>query len=139
LKNIFKINHLRKIFIVSLIIAIALPAAVTLYIYPLFTAQLIANTEDEAIRAAKHFMLMTIPQQNELSTDFLTAESLKKIQKIAKDFNLIKLKIFSKSGETIYSTSSKDIGTINKNSYFQQIVAQGKTYTKVVKKKHQIS
>ncbi len=134
MEKVFKIRPLRKIFIVSLIIAIALPAAVTLYIYPLFTAQLIANTEDEAIRAAKHFMLMTIPDQNELSTAFLTDELLKTIQKITADFELMKLKIFLKSGETIYSTSSKDIGTINKNSYFHEIVAQGKAYTKVVKK-----
>jgi len=46
----------------------------------------------------------------------------------------MKLKIFSKPGKTLYSTTSKDIGVINKNRYFQDIVAKGRVYTKVVNK-----
>ena len=134
MKNIFKFNYLRNIFIVSLIIAITLPAAVILYIYPSFTAQLTKNTEDEAIRVARHLMFMIIPDKNELIKDSMTAELMNKIQEITEDFKLMKLKIFSKSGEIIYSTSSKDIGVINKNRYFYEIVANGRVYTKVVKK-----
>ena len=45
-----------------------------------------------------------------------------------------KLKIFSRSGLTLFSTDSKDIGNINKERYFQEIVAKGKVYTEVVAK-----
>jgi hypothetical protein len=125
---------LRNIFIISLIIAITLPAAVILYIYPSFNAQLTKNTEDEAIRIARHLMVMIIPDKNELTKDSVSAELMNDIQEVIDHFKLMKLKIFSKSGETIYSTSSKDIGVINKKRYFYDIVAKGKVYTKVVKK-----
>jgi PAS domain S-box-containing protein len=132
LKNIFKINYLRNFFILSLIIAITLPATVILYIFPSFSAHLIKNTEDEAQRVAKHLMIMIIPDLNELNQESLPAELLNKIQRMTEEFNLMKLKIFSKPGVVLYSTASKDIGVINKNRYFQDIVAKGKVYTKVV-------
>jgi hypothetical protein len=47
---------------------------------------------------------------------------------------LERLKIFNKSGEVIYSTNPKDIGTFNKEDYFHNIVATGKVHTNVVKK-----
>ncbi len=56
------------------------------------------------------------------------------IQKQVRDFNLMKMEIFNSSGETIYSTSSGDIGKINKHDYFRTIVAVGKPFTEVVKK-----
>ena len=107
LKNIFKFNYLRNIFIVSLIIAITLPAAVILYIYPSFKAQLTKNTEDEAIRVARHLMVTIIPDQNELTKDSVSAELMNNIQAVIKDFKLMKLKLFSKSGEIICSTTLK--------------------------------
>jgi signal transduction histidine kinase len=48
--------------------------------------------------------------------------------------NLMKLKVFSASGETVYSSTAEDIGKVNKHDYFQNIVAKGTPYTKVVKK-----
>jgi PAS domain S-box-containing protein len=134
LKNIFKINYLRNIFIVSLIITLTLPAIVIIYIYPSVITQLTKSSEDEAIRVARHLMFMIIPDKNELTKDSLSAESMNMIKKITEDFKLMKLKIFSKSGETIYSTTPKDIGVINKYRYFHDVVAKGKVYTKVVKK-----
>jgi len=134
LKNIFKINYLRNIFILSLIIAITLPTTVILYIFPLFSKQLIKNTEDEAQRVARHLMIMIVQDLNELNQESLPTELLNKIQKMTEEFNLMKLKIFSKPGKTLYSTTSKDIGVINKNRYFQDIVAKGRVYTKVVNK-----
>lgn len=134
MKNIFRINYLRNFFTLSLIIAITLPATVILYIFPLFSAQLIKNTEDDALRVARHLMFMIVPNLNELNKTSLPDDLLNKVQKTTEEFKLMKLKIFSKPGEVLYSTTSKDIGVINKNRYFQDIVAKGKVYTKIVKK-----
>ena len=134
MKNIFKINYLRNFFILSVIIAIVLPATVILYIFPLFSEHLQKNNEDEALRVARHLMFMIVPDINGLNKNSLPNELLNKLQKTTEDFNLMKLKIFSKPGEVLFSTASKDIGVINKNRYFQDIVARGKVYTKVVKK-----
>ena len=130
MKNIFKINYLRNIFIVSLIIAITLPAVVIIYIYPSFTIQLINSTEDEAIRVARHLMFMIIPDQNKLTKDSLPAESINMIQRVTAGFKLMKLKIFSNSGEVIYSTAPKDFGVINRYRYFHDVVAKGKELEK---------
>jgi len=134
LKNIFRINYLRNFFIISVIIAVTLPATVILYIFPLFSAYIQKNNQDEAVRVAKHLMLMIVPDLNGLNKNYLPAESQKKLQKTTEEFNLIKLKIFSKPGRVLYSTTSNDIGVLNKNRYFQDIVARGRVYTKVVEK-----
>ncbi len=46
----------------------------------------------------------------------------------------MKLKIFSKSGETIYSTTSEETGTMHKHRYFYDIVANGQVYSKIDRK-----
>ena len=134
MKNIFRINYLKNFFIISVIIAVTLPATVILYIFPLFSAYIQKNNQDEAVRVAKHLMLMIVPDLNGLNKNYLPAESQKKLQKTTEEFNLIKLKIFSKPGRVLYSTTSNDIGVLNKNRYFQDIVARGRVYTKVVEK-----
>jgi hypothetical protein len=47
---------------------------------------------------------------------------------------LTKLKIFSKSGKILFSTDPKEIGGMNNEPYFREIVARGGVYSKVVKK-----
>jgi hypothetical protein len=130
LKYIFKIKYLRIIFVVALVIALTIPAVVIFYFNPAFIAQQTKHTEDEALSVARHLMFMIIPDQDELANESLQSE-LQNIQNIIKVFKLMKLKIFSKSGETIYSTASEEIGTMHKGSDFHDIVASGHVYTKV--------
>ena len=134
MKNIFKISYLRNIFVLSLIITITLPTIVILYVFPSFSEQLIKNSEDEALRVARHLMFMIVPDLNDFNKESLPVKLLNKMQDTKEKFKLTKLKIFSKPGEVVYSTDSKDIGVINKHRYFHNVVAKGKVYTKVVKK-----
>ena len=134
MKNIFKINYLRNIFVLSLIITITLPTIVILYVFPSFSEQLIKNSEDEALRVARYLMIMIVPDLNDFNKKSLPVKLLNKIQDTKEKFKLMKLKIFSKPGEVVYSTDSKDIGVINKHRYFHNVVAKGKVYTKVVDK-----
>jgi len=103
------------------------------YIYPKFIEQLVENTESEAIRAGTHMMREVI---NEYSEDRLSFSDdlVAYFEAIGEDFGLWKIKVFDKSGVTVYSTSEDDIGKLNENSYFHDIVASGKPYTKVVQK-----
>ena len=52
------------------------------------------------------------------------------IQRVTAGFKLMKLKIFSNSGEVIYSTAPKDFGVINRYRYFHDVVAKGKELEK---------
>ncbi len=134
ISKILRSKYLRNILILSIIVGITLPVGNILFIYPSFSKMLIDNTEEEAQRVAKHLMDEIFPEKTELSHHNITADVTDNIQKILEHFHLIKLKIFSKSGEIIYSTNPSDIGKINAKSYFHNIVAKGESFSKVVKK-----
>lgn len=47
---------------------------------------------------------------------------------------MTKFKIFSNSGEILFSTDPKEIGDLNNQRYFHEIVAKGKVITKGIQK-----
>ncbi|MGD2185192.1 MAG: histidine kinase dimerization/phospho-acceptor domain-containing protein, partial [Desulfobacterales bacterium] len=132
--NIFKIKLLRNILIVSLSIVTLLSLYNVFFIYPSFTDLLIDSTKDDAIRATRHLASTVIADRAELTKDSFNLDSKIEIQKIKNDFELMKLKVFSNSGTTLFSTDPKDIGHLNKEKYFQEIVAKGKVHTEIVPK-----
>ena len=115
----FKHPFLSKTFFASIIIVIILPAYSIFIVYPAFTALLIQDREDEATRTANHLLTLLLPYTEPVDSDLLVFSGLDwEAQQIIKDFNLMKIKVFSKSGQVIYSTDSSDIGKTNTNSYF---------------------
>ncbi|MDH4025911.1 MAG: cell wall metabolism sensor histidine kinase WalK, partial [Desulfuromonadales bacterium] len=56
------------------------------------------------------------------------------LQPVKRDKKLLKLRIFSALGEIIFSTKADEIGTLNEKTYFREIVAKGRVYSKVVQK-----
>ena len=122
--GLFKVKFLRNILVVSIITATALLISDILFIYPSFTKMITKNTEEEVGKIAR-LMTHTFPDK-ELSYDSLSIEMLHGLQDLSKKFGLMKLQIFSKSGETLYSTDPKDIGVINKGSYLSEVAAKGK-------------
>jgi PAS domain S-box-containing protein len=122
---------LKYILLATCVIAITYPLINIYFIFPSFSQLLIKNTEDEAVRVAKNLSSLTVSADKELKKpeDFSNI-----LNKAESDYNLEKLKVFSERGEIIYSTDPKDIGEINKNSYFREIVAKGNIYTKHVEK-----
>jgi len=135
--NILKVPFLRNILFVSLVIVIALPLYDILFIYPAFTKLLTEDKRDDAIQIARHLSSFLVSQDTELKKNLLQAhlsEEMEQLGKVSDDFDLIKLKFFSKSGEVIFSSDSKDIGDINDKRYFQEIVSKGKVYAEVIKK-----
>ncbi|WP_108651001.1 GGDEF domain-containing protein [Dongshaea marina] len=121
------------LFLLFGIVAIAMPFVQSHYIYPKFVEQLLRHTESQAYHTATHM-------SREILTDNPEGK-LKLIPKIqtylrhaAQDYNLWKVKVFSSSGEVLYSSHQRDIGTFNRHDYFHQKVAKGQSYSKVVKK-----
>ncbi len=113
------------------------PAINLLVVYPAFTKFLIGTTEDQAIRLARHLESEYLAAENELTRDIQNPALDAKILASIDHFQILKLKIFSPSGEIIYSTNPEDIGTVNENVYFHQVVARGDPYTKLVRKDEQ--
>jgi diguanylate cyclase (GGDEF)-like protein len=129
----FKIKFIRNILLASLSIAIIMPLYNIFIAYPSFISALKEDVTEDSIRTAGHLMSMLNIQSTELNKDFFRANQ-DIIETIRKNLNIIKIKVFSPSGEVIYSTDSEDMGSINKKQYFHEIVVKGQTHTKVVQK-----
>lgn len=132
--NCFKMPLLRNVFFGCLIITIVFTAYSTFVIIPSYTEMLIENKVDEAIRTGRFLSTSIIKTSNIATREDISNDLTKEIDKVKTSFNLYKLKIFSGSGEIIFSSNQKEIGEINTKDYFRDIVAKGKTFTKVVKK-----
>jgi signal transduction histidine kinase len=135
--SILKIPILRNILLVSLAIVIVLPLYDVLFIYPAFTKLLIADKKNDAIQIARHLSSFLVSQDSELKKNLLQvhlAEEMAQLGQVRDDFDLIKLKFFSKSGEVIFSSDATEMGNINNKRYFHEIVAKGEVYAEVIQK-----
>jgi hypothetical protein len=102
---------------------------------PSFTKLLINTTESDAVRITKHLASsLLISEKNEIGKDSLNIGLLKEVGKLKEDFELMNLKVFSASGEIVFSGDQNEVGEINQRRYFHDIVAKGKVYTEVVPK-----
>ena len=132
--HILRVPLLRNVLWVCLAIATIFPMVSVLFIHPSFVDFLIRAAEEDAILTATHLTSTIIPEGRSLSRDMITGELHHEIERMSRDYHLERLKIFLKTGEIIYSTQAEDVGRINKERYFHDIVAGGKTYTKVIEK-----
>lgn len=133
----FQNKKLNMLLIGATIVALAVPLINVLIIYPHFSRLLTNEIEDSAIRLARHIENGLRKDGHWLSIlegEALTPESKILLGTYLADFDIHKMKIFSKQGIAVYSTDEKDLGIVNTNVYFTERVAKGKTFSKVVKK-----
>jgi len=133
--SVLKNGLLKNILILAIIIVIALISYNTFFTIPSFTKLLINTTENDAVRITKHLASsLLISGKNEIGKNSLNIQLLKEVGKIKEDFELMNLKVFSASGEIVFSGDPNEIGDINQRRYFHDIVAKGKVYAEVVPK-----
>ncbi len=135
LSGIFGYTFLRRILFAFLLISAAIPLYEHFFAFPKFRQQLIANTEAQAIRVGKHLSSYDFFRDSSLdSPDSIPQEWITEVSMVSKDLGLEKVKVFAKNGEVIFSTAATDIGNINKNDYFVNIVAKNRVFTKIAVK-----
>ena len=135
-RNINSRNGLAVNFlIVSFLLAAVLPAYNFLVISPLFGKFLAESSNSAAVRVARHFASMFDHKKTVLSRDLIRINGSDDIDELRSDFRLTKLKVYSNSGETLFSTDPDDIGSTNRERYFHEIVAKGNIVTKSLTKK----
>ena len=132
--NIFKNGLLRNILIVSIMLVVTLPLYDYLVIRPSFGKFLTESTSDEAVKIAKHFVATFLPKKTGLTKKTIRYYVPDNIENFKNNFNLIKWKIFSNTGEIIFSSDPKEIGNLNNQRYFREIVANGKVITKGIQR-----
>ena len=104
-------------------------------IYPSFIEKLGQNTENEALRLARHLAPKLTPWFHEPGIPAIDQKTIARLNQLQKDFELLKIDLFDKTGHRFYSTMERDIGRANDNDYFLDVLAQGKIFTRMVKKK----
>lgn len=132
--NIFNNGYLRNILIVSILLVTVLPLYNFLVISPLFSKFLAESTNNTSVRVAKHFASMFGQNKTVLNKDHIQFDESSDINELRSDFRLTKLKIYSNSGEVLFSTDPEDIGNTNTQKYFHEVVAKGNIVTKGITK-----
>jgi diguanylate cyclase (GGDEF)-like protein/PAS domain S-box-containing protein len=117
------------------ILAIVLLAGYTIFfVHPSFTETVTESTEQESLRVGRHLAKMFFTGRGEITRQSIPADFEDHAVGLKEAFTFFKLKVFSPSGEVVFSTDEEDIGIRNTESYFREVIARGKTYAKVVEK-----
>ncbi|MCL7488891.1 MAG: ATP-binding protein [Desulfobulbaceae bacterium] len=126
-------------FILSFLSVLFLPAFTFFYLYPSIDNLLIKNAEDQAAMIADHFIIHFDITEDILSRENVSSGLRDEIFEMMNNFSLEQVKLFSATGEVLFSTTPEDIGTINTNDYFRVLVLRGHRFTKMVQKDSQTS
>ena len=136
--NLFKKSRLPIGIVVISVVAIVLyPAFFAFYVYPSFNKILINDKEKDALEIVNQMISeISFPGDKLIMDDELNYSDkfFKTVNIFKKNFEIIKIRVFSSAGTIIFSTDKKEIGTKNINSYFVDIVSKGKKFSKFVKK-----
>ena len=130
----FKSRLLVSLVILSFASIIFLPIFSFTYLYPSIDKLLISNAEEDAQRVGTHLTSFFKIPEGSLRDDDITQVLTSEIDEMVQSFSLEKVKIFSGTGEILYSTDPADIGKINTKDYFMTIVLRGRNFTKIVRK-----
>eukprot|EP00828_Plagiopyla_frontata_P036753 TRINITY_DN48444_c0_g1_i1.p2 TRINITY_DN48444_c0_g1~~TRINITY_DN48444_c0_g1_i1.p2 ORF type:complete len:241 (-),score=66.18 TRINITY_DN48444_c0_g1_i1:53-775(-) len=126
-------SSLCPVLVLAVILAVALPVITAKLISPAFT-QIIVDAIREDARRLGHLALPSSLKHSRLESDRLTDRFFAEIYRLGHDLGLMKIKIFSPSGEIIYSTDTHETGTINTRPYFTQQVARGVPVTRLIRR-----
>ncbi|MCG6945859.1 MAG: PAS domain S-box protein, partial [Deltaproteobacteria bacterium] len=116
----------------AVILTLTLPVSYVVFVHPAFTKLLIEDKVDDAISIATHLSSYVPSQPADVGQSNLPVNFFNEAVEHKNDFGLRKLKVFSKSGEVIFSTDTKDVGTINRGRYLQEVMEKAKPHTQIV-------
>jgi diguanylate cyclase (GGDEF)-like protein len=119
---------------VSLVAISLFPVYTVFFLAPQFRDLLVANTKEEAIRVAGYFSTFVVEEDKELRPGTLPTHLLDHLGSLEGKGHFVKMRIFSPSGEIIYSTEPAEVGRVNEAAYFRQIAAKGTGRAEVIPK-----
>ena len=117
---------------VSFVAISAFPIYTVFYLAPHFEELLVNNTKDEAIRLASSFSIFVVDEDKELSRGTLPRHLLDRLASLEDGGHLVKMRIFSPSGEIIYSSEPTEVGHFNEEAYFKEITAHGTARAEII-------
>ncbi len=133
----FKDRFLGAMLFLSISAIVVMPIYSVTKTIPELAELLVEDSENDAVRIAMPLASKFFPEEGEVSPGALPPGFMANARSMQHDFKLWKLKVFSLTGETLYSSDANDIGKMNNNNYFHNIVAKGRNHTKIVRRNTQ--
>ncbi len=127
-------TFLTAIVIVSIITIVLFPLFMLFHQYPNIIRLLEEFTLNEAVGIAKYLSALIIVDDRELEPGSLSNEMVNQIRKVEQDAQFVLLRLYSPSGQILYSSESEEIGQVNQNPYFRQMIADPKVLTEQVER-----
>ncbi len=129
---------MQKTKLLAIALLIAASAGVMLPAYNIFNLQpavyrmLIAATEQDTTRIALYISSYVFPEIEGMPLEEPAfGDLVREMYEVKRTFGLVSLRIFSADGHITFSTASEEISRINRQSFFVEKVAKGRTYTQV--------
>lgn len=130
-----KFNFIKAALIVSIISVLGLSFYTVFAISPKYTDLLVEHAERDAVRHGTHLAAMIFAKdEKEITKDSISNVKQQMIIDSIQHLVIKKLRIFSTTGEIVFSTDKREIGQANRKDYFFKFVATGKPYTKTIRK-----
>ena len=126
----FKIKFLRNILLTSIAIVIMFPLYDIFIAYPSFIKLLSEEAKDVSVRTATYLTAILNLRKRGLNKEYLAFNS-RTIQSVMRDLNILKIKIYSPSGEAVYSTDRSDVEHIINEKYINLIMDRGDVFTRL--------
>jgi len=137
--NFLKNKMLRRIFILSVLLTLGMPLSYLFFIHPSFEKLIIMDKEEDALSIARHLSSLVPIKSNKLTRSNVPADLLNEIVKHNDHFGLIRINIYSDTGEMIFSTDKSYIDYVNNKYFIQESLTKGSVYTKFVAKDDMIT
>lgn len=130
--NAGKTKWLAIALIIAATAGVMLPAYNIFNLQPAVYRMLIAATEKDTARIALYISTYVFPEIEGVPQDEPDfGDLVREMHDVKRVFGLVKLKIFSSNGQILFSTASEEISRINRQAFFVEKVAKGRTYTTV--------
>ncbi len=125
-------TFLRVILVVSIITIVLFPLFTLFHQYPNINRLLEEFILNEAVGIGKYLSALIIVDDQELEPGSLSKETVNQIRNVERDAHFIRLVIYSPSGQILYSSESEEIGEVNQDPYFRQMLADPKVLVEQV-------
>ena len=129
-----KNKFLRIILLLSLLVITTYSAINISIINPVVTRSTINEIKIEAGGSARDIALSLGSGKVELKRADLQGDLLRQVRQIENRLDVMKLKIYTKSGNTIYSSDPRERGEINRERYFTDSISKGVAQTNLLRK-----
>jgi PAS domain S-box-containing protein len=129
--------HMRIISVFTTIIAatiVILPLCIIFIIDPAFTRLAEENANQESVLVATHLAASLLAEDGDIAARRLPLNFAAEAARVKQDFRLLRLRVLTPAGEIIFSTDAGETGSFNRQDFFREKVARGKTHSQVVRR-----